>query len=180
MPVTRGRARAVNSASATPSATVSPMFSARASARSTPDTSVDEDGTVLKQEVRVKTKKSTITRKRVREDSSEDERKGLVNKRGAKRRAVQQSAYVEVATRQTTLATKVTSVLPCFHQPPPTQSFIRLLRRLLPQPDLGVLVEHPLLHPSSSFPTRSCRSNRTTAGPSLTLTSIITPTSQMI
>ncbi|TBU50560.1 SNF2 family N-terminal domain-containing protein [Dichomitus squalens] len=100
MPVTRGRAaKAAHSASATPTTTVSPGFSAGASICSTPDTSVmDEDDTILKQDI-VKTTKTTIaSKKRALEDASEEEAQTSSTKRGAKRRVVQQTAYVEIAT----------------------------------------------------------------------------------
>ena len=101
MPVTRGRTKAVSSASATPTTVVSPVFSGAASIRSTPDTSVmDEDDTVLKQEVTKTTKTNTVSKKRVLEDVSEAEDGTPSTKRGAKRRVVQQTAYVEIATNR--------------------------------------------------------------------------------
>ena len=102
MPVTRGRSRAAHSVSTTPSTAVSPMFSAGASTRSTPDTSVmdDDDDTVLKQAE--STTKARATRKRVRQDSSAEEDEEPKTRRGAKRRAVKKTAYVEIASKQTT------------------------------------------------------------------------------
>ncbi len=101
MPVTRGRAKAVHSASATPSTTVSPVFSAGASPPSTPDTSVaDDEDTVLKQPPVKTTKTAIASKKRVLEDVSEEEVETPSSKRGAKRRMVQQSAYVEIATKK--------------------------------------------------------------------------------
>ncbi|KAI0750681.1 SNF2 family N-terminal domain-containing protein [Daedaleopsis nitida] len=105
MPVTRGRSKAEHSASATPTTTVSPVFSARASTRSTPDTSVvDENDTVLKHNVKQNVPKTRVaaTRKRVRQESSDEEQPQPVTKRGAKRRMVQQTAYVEIVTKKTT------------------------------------------------------------------------------
>lgn len=112
MAVTRRRTKTEHSVSVTPSTTVSPVFSARASTRSTPDTSViDEDDTVLKQNVKqnVPKTRAAATRKRVRQESSDEGQPDPVTKRGAKRRMVKQSAYVEIVT-----PTKVTPIL---HRP---------------------------------------------------------------
>ena len=49
-----------------------------------------------------KNTKTTASKKRVREDVSEEERDGTVTRRGAKRRVVQKAAYVEIASRTTT------------------------------------------------------------------------------
>lgn len=103
MPVTRGRAKAVHSASATPSSTVSPMFSAGTSPPSTPDTSVaDDEDTVLKQPSVKPTKTAATSKKRVHEDVSGEEDETPSTKKGAKRRIVQQAAYVEIATKKIT------------------------------------------------------------------------------
>ena len=112
MPVTRRSARLDHSASTTPSTTVSNLFSAGTSSRSTPDTSViDEDDTVLPQ-VEKKTKK-VATKKRVREDVSEEEQP--VTRRGAKRRMVQQAAYVEITTKKIPKVTPFLQVCYCCH-----------------------------------------------------------------
>ncbi|RPD62100.1 hypothetical protein L226DRAFT_509025 [Lentinus tigrinus ALCF2SS1-7] len=105
MPVTRGRSRAAHSASTTPSTVVSPMFSAGASTRSTPDTSTiddndDNDDKILKQ--LVNTPKAKTTKKRVRQESSSEEVEEPKTRRGAKRRVVKRTAYVEIETQQTT------------------------------------------------------------------------------
>ena len=103
MPVTRGRAKAVHSASATPSTAVSPMFSAGTSPPSTPDTSVvDDEDTVLKQASVKTAKTAAANNKRVREDVSEEEVETPSIKRGHKRRMVQQTAYVEIAPKKVT------------------------------------------------------------------------------
>ncbi|KAI0722038.1 SNF2 family N-terminal domain-containing protein [Cerioporus squamosus] len=111
MPVTRGRTRAAHSASTTPSTTVSPMFSAGASTRSTPDTSVidDDDDTVLKQGI--EPVKAKTTRKRVREELSEEELEEPKTRRGAKRRVVKQSAYVEIQSKKTTKSASGTAAV---------------------------------------------------------------------
>lgn len=95
MPVTRGRAKAGHSASATPTTAVSPLFSARASTRSTPDTSaIDEDDDNPKQDP--KTSSTARGKKRVLEDDSEEEQKTT---KGSKRRVDRKAVYVEVPTR---------------------------------------------------------------------------------
>ncbi|TFK88380.1 hypothetical protein K466DRAFT_520961 [Polyporus arcularius HHB13444] len=112
MAITRGRTRAAHSASMTPSTTVSPMFSAGASTRSTPDTSVidDDDDTVLKQGI--STIKSKVIKKRVREESSEEESEEPKTRGGVKRRVVQQNAYVEIVSKKTTKkSTSATAVV---------------------------------------------------------------------
>ena len=97
MPVTRGRAKADHSASATPTTAVSPMFSARTSTRSTPDTSnIDEDDVIPVKGL--KTSSNANGKKRVLEVESEEER---IVSRGAKRRVVKQTAYVEVPPKKT-------------------------------------------------------------------------------
>ena len=60
----------------------------------------DDDDTVLKQAE--STTKARATRKRVRQDSSAEEVEEPKTRRGAKRRAVKKTAYVEIASKQTT------------------------------------------------------------------------------
>ncbi|KAI0662868.1 SNF2 family N-terminal domain-containing protein [Cubamyces menziesii] len=104
MPVTRHRARVVQSASTTPSTTVSPMFSAGASPPSTPDTSnldeVEDDFAVLARKRPFKISTAT-SKKRALEDEDLELQEGAAG-RAAKRRVVQQTAYVEISAGKVT------------------------------------------------------------------------------
>ncbi|KAI0352754.1 hypothetical protein OH77DRAFT_756955 [Trametes cingulata] len=101
MPVTRHRVRTAQSVSTTPSTAVSPMFSAGASSRTTPETSnIDEDEEEIPLAVKKQSKKSPVamSKKRALEDELDEELEGTPSGRAAKRRAVHQTAYVEIAS----------------------------------------------------------------------------------
>lgn len=81
------------------------MFSAGASPPSTPDSSnldeVEDDLAVLAQKQVLKTS-AAISKKRALEDEDELELQGGAGGRAAKRRVVQQTAYVEISVGKVT------------------------------------------------------------------------------
>ncbi|KAI0366201.1 hypothetical protein BV20DRAFT_972087 [Pilatotrama ljubarskyi] len=110
MPVTRQRARTAQSVSTTPSTAVSPMFSAGASSRTTPETSnldEDEDDLALPDKKQAKKASTARSKKRALEDEPDEEVAPAA--RAAKRRVVQQAAYVEIALTKVTKTSEVIS-----------------------------------------------------------------------
>ncbi|KAJ2973140.1 hypothetical protein NUW54_g12120 [Trametes sanguinea] len=101
MVATRRRTRTAQSASTTPSTTVSPMFSAGTSPPSTPQTSnidENEDELDLPEQKPRKRGATASSKKRALEGDTDE---GAATERAPKRRAMQQAAYVEIPLTRT-------------------------------------------------------------------------------